>query len=103
MDSLVTKDLMASLITNELMATLKREGAIIEKKAKSFGLKLAIVDVTGYRAVVDHLFTEANCAIAPTVSDVAISIFPDKGVLCSDYHSLLSHFPNLRSVRFSKG
>lgn len=103
MDSLVTKDLMASLVTEELMATLKSEGAIIEKKARSFGLKLEIVDVTGYRAVVDHLFTEPNCAIASTVSEVTISIFPDRGVLCSDYNSLLSHFPNLRSVRFSKG
>lgn len=94
---------MDSLVTKELMATLKSKGAIIEKKAKSFGFKLEIVDVTGYRAVVDHLLTEPNRAIASTISEVVVSIFPDKGVLFSDYNSLLSHFPNLRSVKFSKG
>jgi hypothetical protein len=82
-----------------LINYLRNEGAIYQKESR----KLRVLDITGYHAIGDQLFTKPKGAMASRIMQLDISIPPERGVLFWDCHSFLSHFPNLKSVQLLEG
>jgi len=87
MDPPIPDTLTRTNVTNNL----KSEGAIFQNEART----LKVLDIKGYHTLGDKLFTKPNGAMASRITALDISIPPGRGVLFWDYHSILSHFPNL--------